>query len=216
MKGKLGVRVLVLVSAVCLFFQGCAQIYKNPDFDNITKDHKRVAIVPFKVSISQPPKDFTAEMVKDAEKNEGYMMQRQIYGKFLGHQSKGEYTIEFQDVDETNALLAKDSIAYGNMEQYTKTDLGKVLNVDAILSASIIRTHPMSTGAAIALGLLFFGGFGTTNRVDINVTIHEVQGNKLLWQYDHQASGSVGSSSEELAKSLMKGISKKFPYKRKE
>lgn len=214
MKGKLGVRVFALIFAVCLFFQGCAQIYKNPDFDNITKDHKRVAIVPFKVSISQPPKDFTAEMVKDAEKNEGYMMQRQIYGKFLGRQSKGEYTIEFQDVDETNALLAKDSITYGNMEKYTKTELGKVLNVDAILSASIIRTHPMSSAASIALGVIF-GVFGSTNRVDINVTIHEVQGNKLLWQYDHQASGSVGSSSEELAKSLMGGISKTFPYKRK-
>jgi hypothetical protein len=214
MRGKLGVRVLVLVFAVFLFFQGCAQIYKNPDFDNITKDHKRVAVLPFKVSISQPPKDFTAEMVKDAEQKEGFMMQRQIYGKFLGHQSKGEYTIEFQDVDETNALLAKDSITYGNMEKYTKTELGRVLNVDAVLSASIIRTHPMSSAASIALGVIF-GVFGSTNRVDINVTIHEVQGNKLLWQYDHQASGSVGSSPEELAKSLMGGISKTFPYKRK-
>jgi len=214
MKGKSMTRVFALIFAVCLFFQGCAQIYKNPDFDNITKDHKRVAIVPFKVSISQPPKDFTAEMVKDAEKNEGYMMQRQIYGKFLGRQSKGEYTIEFQDVDETNALLAKDSITYGNLEKYTKTELGRVLNVDAVLSASIIRTHPMSSAASIALGVIF-GVFGSTNRVDINVTIHEVQGNKLLWQYDHQASGSVGSSPEELAKSLMGGISKTFPYKRK-
>jgi len=214
MKGKSITRIFTLIFAVCLFFQGCAQIYKNPDFDNITKDHKRVAIVPFKVSISQPPKDFTAEMVKDAEKNEGYMMQRQIYGKFLGRQSKGEYTIEFQDVDETNALLAKDSITYGNMEKYTKTELGRVLNVDAVLSASIIRTHPMSSAASIALGVIF-GVFGSTNRVDINVTIHEVQGNKLLWQYDHQASGSVGSSPEELAKSLMGGISKTFPYKRK-
>jgi hypothetical protein len=214
MRGKPGAKFFVLIFSVCLFFQGCAQIYKNPDFDNIIKEHKRVAIVPFKVSISQPPKDFTAEMVKDAEKNEGYMMQRQIYGKFLGHQSKGEYTIEFQDVDETNALLAKDSITYGKMEKYTKTELGRVLNVDAILSASIIRTHPMSSGAAIALGVIF-GAWGSTNRADINVTIHEVQGNRLLWQYDHHASGSVGSSAEGLSNSLMKGISKKFPYKRK-
>jgi hypothetical protein len=90
-----------------------------------------------------------------------------------------------------------------------------MLGVDAMISGTIRRSQPMSTGAAIAVGVLF-GVSGETNRVDVNVNLHDGATGKLLWKYDHHESGALGSSSEGLAKSLMKGISKKFPYKRGE
>jgi hypothetical protein len=66
----------------------------------------------------------------------------------------------------------------------------------------------------VGLGVLF-GAWGSTNKVNVKLNIHEATKGDLVWEYDHEASGSVGSSAEKLAESLMKNVSKKFPYQRK-
>jgi hypothetical protein len=55
----------------------------------------------------------------------------------------------------------------------------------------------MSDGAAIAVGLLA-GAWGATNKVQTTINIHDGASGDLLWKYDYQASGSVGSSSTQL------------------
>lgn len=71
----------------------------------------------------------------------------------------------------------------------------------------------MSEGAAIAVGILV-GAWGATNKTDVSMTIHDKKDSKLLWKYDYLAQGSVGSSPEQLARALMRNVSKRFPYKR--
>jgi hypothetical protein len=192
-------------------------IYTKNDFNDVTKQHKKVAILPFIVTIDSKnqSKEFTLDMAKKAERDEAYMFQQQIYSQFLKQQSKGKYTVEFQDAELTNTLLLQNGINYENISLYTKADIAKRLSVNSIISGTIKRSKPMSSGSAIAIGVLF-GAWGNTNRVDITINLHDGNTSDLLWKYDHEASGSVGSSPEELAKSLMKGISKDFPYQKKE
>jgi hypothetical protein len=109
--------------------------------------------------------------------------------------------------------LNKAAITHENLNQYTKEELRNILDVDALISGTIHRSKPMSTGTAVVLGVLF-GVWGSTNEVNVSLNIHDGASGELLWKYDHKASGSVGSSSEGLAESLMKNISKKFPYKK--
>ncbi len=202
-----------LVASVLI--AGCsATIYKNPKFHSYQSSHRTLAILPFQVTIDPKklPKDFTPQMAREAEKEEAYTFQQELYIRFLKRQSKGKYTINFQDVDETNALLAKAGVEYEDLRTYTKTELKRVLGVDAVLSGSIFRSRPMSTGWAMAL-LAVGLPFGKTNRVDVNINIHDVNSGTLVWKYDHKASGSIGSSSQGVAESLMKNIAKKFPYR---
>ncbi len=161
------------------------------------------------------PKDYTLEMKRDAENAEAYNFQQELYFQFLKRQEKGEYTVEFQDVDKTKALLSKATITNRDLSRYTKEELQAILGVDALVSGTIHRSKPMSTGTAVVLGVLF-GAWGNTNEVNVSMNIHDGASGDLLWKYDHKASGSVGSSSEGLAQSLMKNISKKFPYKKPE
>lgn len=208
--------LLFLIALGFIIAVGCGpKIYVNPDFSEISKSQHTVAILPFEVTIEagKLPKDIDQETIFKMEEDESGVFQKQLYSMFLEKQAKGEYTVEFQDISETNSLLAKSGVDYADLESYGKADLGKILGVDAILSGTIRRSRPMSTGAAIVTGVLF-GAMGSTNRVDINVDIHDAGNAKLLWKLDHSVSGSVGSSSEGLAKSLMKKVSKKFPYKR--
>ena len=207
---------LLLLVAVLLGSTGCApKIYTDPTFPKAKALHQTVAILPFSVTIDAKklPKDMTLETVKELEQDEAYLFQEQLYGRFLQRYGKGEYTVTFQDIARTNALLAQAGVAYEDLSAHTREEIAGLLGVDAVIAGTIRRSRPTSTGAAVAVGVLF-GVWANTNRVDASMELHDGDSGRLLWKYDHQASGSVGSSSEGLAKSLMKSISKRFPYRR--
>lgn len=207
------------MALMVLLLMGCNNptIYTKNDFSRVTDRHKLVAILPFSVSIDSKnqSKEFTLDMARKMERDEAYLFQQQIYSQFLKQQSKGKYTVEFQDIEFSNARLAQAGITYENINSHTKNEIAKILGVDSAISGTIKRSKPMSSGSAIAIGVLF-GVWGNTNRVDIGISLHNGADSNLLWKYDHQASGSIGSSPESLAKDLMKGISKDFPYKKPE
>ncbi|MBP8725363.1 MAG: hypothetical protein KBF37_03485 [Saprospiraceae bacterium] len=195
----------------------CApSVYKSPDFDKLTSRHKLVAILPFNVQIDSRnlPKNVTAEMVREDEKKTSYSIQGHAYGYLLQELSKKKFTVRFQDIDKTNALLREKGVEYGTIRDKTREDLCRLLDVDAVLSGKVNLSRPMSEGGAVAIGLLF-GVWGTTNEVSANLVLHEHSRGELLWKYDWQAEGSVGSSAEKLSRSLMRSASKNFPYQKK-
>jgi len=211
MKQKL---ILLLVAAV--FLTSCGpQIYKAANFEKIRKNQKILAILPFKatVDLKKLPKGTTVESLKESNKSTGYSVQSNIYSEFLKKISKNKYDIEFQDIDKTNAILATNKITYEEMLLKDKSELCKILGVDGVISGDIRMSQPMSEAGAIALQVLA-GASGSTNKTEIALTIHNKEDGKLLWKYDYQASGRIGSSAESLTKDLMKKVAKKFPYKR--
>ncbi len=68
----------------------------------------------------------------------------------------------------------------------------------------------MSEGSAIAIAVLLGTG-GATDKKNVTLTMYDI-GSGLLWKYDHEVRGSLGSSPDKLKNSLMKNSSKKFPY----
>jgi hypothetical protein len=187
-------------------------IYKAANFDQSKTKIKTLAILPFNVSIDSKrlPKGTTIETLKESQEKTGYDIQSNSYTWFL--QRQNDYTITFQDIDKTNALLKNANISFDNIALQDKGELCKMLGVDGIISGKATMSKPMSEGAAVAVGLLV-GAWGSTNKTATSLTIHDASG-ALLWKYDYDASGSVGSSSESLTKALMKNASKKFPYKK--
>ena len=80
--------------------------------------------------------------------------------------------MSFQDIDKTNAILAKNNIDFAALRTITKEDLARLLGVDAVISGKIQREKPMSEAAAIAVGVLI-GFWGSTNKVNVDLTIHD-------------------------------------------
>jgi len=208
--------LLTTLSAMVFFFSSCAPtIYVSPDFDKVKNKHKVVAILPFNVQISAKnlPKNVTQEMIREDEQKTGYAIQGHSYTAFLKESGKRNYTVKFQDIDKTNSTLAKMNVGYADFKAKGKEELCKLLDVDAVISGDVHMEKPMSEGSAIAVGLLF-GYWGSTNKVNVTMSIHEKTQGDLLWKYDWVAEGGVGSSSEQLGKNLVKNVSKKFPYQR--
>jgi len=205
-------RILIIAGAFTL--SACATVYTSEDFSTYQAEHETVAILPYTVNITlkELPEGMTEDDINSMEIEESLSFQKVLYSQFLSRQAKGEYTVEFQDVDKTNTILARNDINADGLMRYTKDEVATLLGVDSVISGTITRSKPMSTGGAIASTIFF--GFGSTNQVHVNMTLHDGATGDLLWSYDHELAGGLGSSPEGVAKSLMKEIAKKFPYRR--
>ena len=210
-----------LLSCLVLFaliLSSCGpQIYKTTDFQDVTKNHKTVAIIPAAVMIQLRPNDAKKTSPEQIDKNQeatGYALQEKMYGWFLRRSDKYQFTVKFQDVSQTNALLQDAKLSYKDIQKKSKSELAKLLGVDAVISSSLRTDKPMNEGVAVALGVVF-GVWGNTNKAFTTINIHEGKKGDLLWKYDYEASGSVGSSPENLVNALMRNASKKFPYNAK-
>lgn len=209
---------LTLLLAVMAIFTSCGPtIYKASDFSDKTSAHKTVAILPAEVNIQLRPnemKNTTAEQIKQMEEATGKDIQDKMYSWFLKRSDKYKYTVSFQDISRTNALLKQADLTYATMNTKTKDELAKLLGVDAVISTRATMKKPMSEGAAVAVGILV-GAWGATNDVQTSISINEGTKGDLVWKYDYNAAGSVGSSTDRLVNALMRNASKKFPYNAK-
>ena len=209
-------KALLLPLSLILLLMSCGpKIYKSSAFNAALAKHKKVAILPADVTIQLRPnqaKSTTPEQMEEMTMKTGFDIQDKMYSWFLRRSNKLDYTVTFQDVNRTNALLKDASISYSDLATVDRAELAKILGVDAVLQNRSRMEKPMSEGAAVAVGLLI-GAWGNTNKVETTINIHDGISGDLLWKYDYEASGSVGSSTTKLVDALMKNASRKFPYR---
>ena len=130
---------------------------------------------------------------------------------FLKRSGKYKYTVKFQDISKTNSILADNKITYSDLKTKSKESLAQLLGVDAVITTRASMKKPMSEDAALALGLIV-GVWGSTNDVQTTISINEGKKGDIVWKYDYNATGSVGSNTDRLVNALMRNASKKFPY----
>ena len=209
---------LLSLAVVTILLVSCGpKIYQASNFNEALAKHKTVAIIPAEVTMQLRPnqtKNMTQAQLDEMAMKMGYDIQEKMYGWFLRRGNKFEYTVSFQDVTQTNAKLKEAGIKYTDLKSTDRTKLAGILGVDAIMQDRANMEKPMSEGAAIAVGLIA-GAWGSTNKVETTINIHDGASGNLLWKYDYEASGSVGSSTTKLVDALMRNATKKFPYSAK-
>lgn len=190
-----------------IFLSSCATVYMAPNARQQAINHEVVAILRPKVSIKARRKD-NIDAIKESQKTSAIEFQQEIYSYMLKRKGRGQMIVNIQDVDETNAILNKNEI---DIHALTSAELCEILGVDAVITSNFSLSKPMSTGGAIALGLLTGYG-GATNEVVVSMGIKDCSTKSLLWKYDHTYQGGLGSSSSQLVDGLMRNASKKMPY----
>ena len=149
-----------------------------------------------------------AEAIKEQQKTESLNFQKEIYSWLLKRKMKGQFVVDFQEVDYTNAKLKK--AGYPD-EPMTTEEICTLLKVDGLVKSNFGLSKPMGDGAAIAAALLL-GGAGATNEVRINFSINDCKSKSLIFSYDHKYSGGMGSSPSRLVDGMMRDISRKMPH----
>lgn len=201
------VKSLSIIIVLSILLSSCAKIFYSPDAYNLARNHKTLAILPPTVSIAANKK-VDAQAIREQQKTESINFQKEMYSWMLKRKMQGKITPEIQDVETTNAKLK--NAGYPE-KAFTSEELCEILGVDGTLGSNYSLSKPMSQGAAIAIGVLF-GAWGATNEVTVALDIKDCANKKLLWNYDHKFSGSIGSSPARLVDGLMRHASKKMPY----
>lgn len=198
---------LILLIVMGLMLQSCAKIFYTPDASRLAAAQKIIAIVPPKVSIAAR-KNIDTGALLEQQKTESVNFQKEMYSWMLKRKMQGSINVEVQDIETTNALLAKTGFTYAKV--LTPKEMCNALGVDGIMISNYSLAKPMSEGAAIALGILV-GIWGATNEATVSLSIHDQSTDKMIWNFDHKLSSSLGTPAN-LVDALMRQASRKMPY----
>ena len=196
---KKRVTFICLITALAF---GCASTYTTENFDSYVPNHKTLAILPFKVIIKPHPRDknATIENITKMQEEEAFLMQQYLYSRLLRKKQDYRYSVDFIDIDKINALLHEQNLTYDDIINMPKEKIAEITGADAIMSGYVVKTQPFSKGGALALGIAstilsdHHGGIWlTTDEVDIQLKIHDGRDGNLIWSYEGETSGSVGS-----------------------
>jgi hypothetical protein len=191
------------------------EIYTNAKFRELAKDHKVLAILPFRATLSLRPAEVAKqggpEGVRRLEEREGLDVQSALQSYFLKQKEDKDLLVDVQDIAKTNALLAQNSITVDKLPAMTMEQIAQLLGVDGVISGTFESTQPMSNGAAIAMTMVV--GFGApTNSGKLTININDGKTGELLWKYDKSLSRGLGSNTSSIVMVIMRKASRQFPY----
>ena len=187
-------------------------IYESDKFDLFSQEHKLLAIMPFLTNLDLKD-DISKEDLADREKKEGYAVQNALETYFSKRKRKKKFSVDFQNTEDTNAMLAQNNITYKNIDVYTIKQLSEILKVDGIISGNLDLNILLSKGVPEDFGFLDYF-LGDANFGRIGIKISDGTTGKLLWKYEKEINKKSGRNTDDLIDRMMKLASRKFPYDR--
>ena len=187
-------------------------IYENPRFDEMSEDHKVLAILPFLTNLDLRD-NASEEDIKSLEEKEGYAVQDALETYFSKRKKKKKFPVNFQNIKDTKAILAQNKIDYRNIDVYTTKQLSEILGVDAIISGTLDLNVLLSKGVSTDFSITdYFSGDADYGRIGVKISDGDT--GKLLWKYEKEINKKTGKNTDDLIDRMMKLAIRKFPYER--
>ncbi len=185
-------------------------IFENKNFDEFAKEHEILAIVPF-IAHLELKKEVDRDDLKVLAKKEGQAVQNALETYFSKRKERKGIDVEFQNIRNTNAILARNGIDYGNIDTFTTQELCEILEVDGLISGTLNLNILLSEGVPTDFNLLdYFSGNADYGRIGLKIS--DGKTGKLLWKYENEISKRTGKNTTELIDRMMRTASRKFPY----
>lgn len=206
------IKKLIFFCGLFFVFSVNAQkdIFESNRFDELTEEHEVLAIVPFITQLDLE-RNISKEELKKLAQKEGYAVQDALETYFSRRKKRKKFNVDFQNVEETNALLSKNGITYESIDIRTVKELSEILGVDGIISGSLDLNVLLSKGVSTDFSLLDYFR-GKTDYGRIGIKISDGSTGKLLWKYEKIITKKTGKNTDELIDKMMKAASRKFPY----
>lgn len=212
MKKSLILSLLFLAFYYVSSAQASKQVFSSPNLKAVVYNSKTVAIMPFTVGISfkKMPKGATIETIKADEIKESVQMQQGMY-TFLLRKAK-DYTVSFQDVERTNALLKKAGV-FETFSELLPDSLAKILGVDAVIKSSWNYEKTGSEAGAIASAFLL-GVSKSTGSGQLVMQVYNGKDGELVWRLAKEMNEGAFSSGNELMERMMRKVGRNFPFEK--
>ena len=151
------------------------------------------------------------EVPSRLEELEGKAVQDALESYFGRGKKKKKFSVEFQNVENTNALLAQNDINYKNIDTYTIKQLSEILEVDGIISGNLDLNVLLSRGVPDDVSFIDYL-LGDSNYGRIGIKISDGKTGKLLWKYENEITKKSGRNTTDLIDKMMKKMTRRFPY----
>ncbi len=194
-------------------FETSKQIYVGSSLPQLVSTAKTVAILPFKAKVvyKRMPKGTTVESIREEEKGLTTSMQQGMLTYLL--RKSDDYTVRFQDVDRTNALLKKAGV-YDDIDAVLADTLCKILGVDAIIKSTWTYEKTGSEAGAIIMAL----AVGVNKNVGsggLTLQIYGAKDGELAWRFYKEMNEQAWSNAGEMMERIMRKIGRNFPFEKK-
>lgn len=176
------------------------------NYKEVLATHKLVAILPFLVTpdVRKVGNNVTNDQIDERAKADGYKMQTFFYNKLL--QKAINYTVNFQDIEQTNDILKKNFISYTKLDKTSKDEIAKILKVDGVIYVKVvIRKLGTYTDAILSNA--------PTEAAEVNISIFDDEDPEFMWAHRERIIGQM-MNSDALVKVVLRYISRNFPYEK--
>ncbi|MEO1009993.1 MAG: hypothetical protein AAFX53_01730 [Bacteroidota bacterium] len=209
---NMGIPLIILFLMGTTLLNAQKNIYESDKFDALSDDHEVLAIIPFLTNLDLK-ENLSKKELRKLEEKEGYAVQNALETYFSKRKKRKKFSVEFQNIKNTNALLAQNKITYENIDVYTAKQLSGLLNVDGIISGNLNLNILLSKGIPQGFSIIDYF-LGDANYGRIGVKISDGDTGKLLWKYEKQINKKSGKNTNDLIDQMMKLAARKFPYDR--
>ena len=195
------------------FCQSERQIFEYPNLKSLISTAKKVAILPFNVSISyeKMPKGMSLDQIKDNEKAESIQMQQAMYTYLV--LKSDNYSVSFQEVDRTNYLLKKSGV-FENLDNILSDSLCRILGVDAIIKSNWAYANTGSEAATIASMVLVHVPIMVRGSGRFVMQINSAKDGETVWRMSKEMTESAFSSANALMEQMMRKVGRVFPFEK--
>jgi len=194
---------------VLTLFSSCnTKSYLSPAIQYMRGGGGSLAILPVEVTnwVEKIPKGATLESLKEAEKDDAFILQRDLYRYCIREMSRQENIVPIQHINYTNDLLKAKGITYEDLKGIPKEELARILEVDAVISSKVNQI--ISNKSGFMIRRVMNGVWGTRNQVEATFAIHQRMDGKMLWKYDYGLSIAGESTVNEVSRAVLRSVSK--------
>ena len=211
------VAFIVLLVVGIQFSTAQKNIYESDAFEELSKDHKIIAVLPFQTTLNlkSDEKSYSDKQIKALEEEEGVAVQQALESYFLKRKQKKKLKIQFQDINTTNRLLKKAGVTMDNIDIYAPQELCKILKVDALISGSLVSRLLLSKEVDTSFNLITFLK-GKSDYGKIIIKLSDEKTGKLLWRYEKTIDRKSGKNTQAIIDKMMRKATRKFPYEEKQ
>ncbi|WP_224489987.1 hypothetical protein [Robertkochia flava] len=204
--------LLTLLSAGILFAQ--KSVYQSNSFETLSEDHKTLAILPFSTRLELDNESIADErQMNELQQQEGYAVQSALESFFLKRDKRKDYRVDFQNVENTNALLLKAGITSENLDIKTIQELSEILGVDGVISGDLVLNHLISKGVDTTFSFMDYIS-GKSDYGQITIKLSDGKTGKLLWRFEQVIDRKSGRNTTAIIDKMMRTSTRKFPYRK--
>lgn len=220
-----------LIVVLLFVLSSCTPYFKSANFDTLTVDHTKVAVLPFEMIFTGvQPDQLREEDILRIEEAESQAFQISFYNELLRSTRRGKkaFRVDVQHYQETLKILEDQEISIRSSWAYSPQEMADLLKVDAVVRARIEKARFMSDLASYGIELSvqliniltnyqlmpWLPMVSTQNKAVVaDFSLFEQEEGLVLWSIAFDKGADWRQPANQIIDEISRKAAKKFPYR---